>query len=73
MKCPVCGGLLSDAAVGSAMPMWALWTNVLVLPTLGIAFALALYDVMGAWSLIIGFTGMVVGSVGLWMRTTDLR
>ena len=73
MKCPVCGGVLSGSVVRSAMPMWALWTNVLVLPTLGIAFALALYEVIGTWSLIIGFAGMVVGSVGLWMKTTDLR
>lgn len=73
MKCPVCSGSLSDALVRSAMPMWALWSNVLVLPTVGIAFALALFEVIGTWSLIIGFTGMVIGSVGLWMRTTDLR
>lgn len=47
------------------MPFWALWTNVLVLPTIGIAFSLALFEAIGGWSLIIGFIGVVFGMVVL--------
>lgn len=53
----------------SLLPVWALWTNILVLPTIGIAFGLALFEAIGAWSLIIGFVGVVVGIVALREKT----
>lgn len=71
MKCPVCGNSLTNWMARSLVPMWVLWTNILVLPTLGIAFGVALYETIGAWSLIIGFAGTVVGIVVLWIKTTN--
>jgi len=51
--------------------MWVLWTNILVLPTIGIAFALVFYENIGAWSLIIGFAGTVAAVVVLRDKTTE--
>ena len=53
--------------------MWALWTCILVLPTIGIAFALRFYESIGAWSLILGFAGTVYGIVALRNRTTHFH
>ena len=55
------------------MPIWALWTNILVLPTMGIAFGLALFEAIGAWSLIIGFSGMAAGIFVLQEKTTKTK
>lgn len=66
MKCLMCGRPLdATIAVRPAIPMWILWTNILVLPTIGMALALSLFEVIGAWSIIVGFSVMVAGIVFL--------
>jgi hypothetical protein len=52
------------------MPIWALWTSILVLPTIGLAFALRYYEDIGAWSLIIGLAAATYGVIVLRDRTT---
>jgi hypothetical protein len=52
------------------MPMWALWTSILVLPTIGLGFALRYYENIGAWSLILGFVVPAYGMIVLRDKTT---
>jgi len=69
VKCLLCRRALNDVN-RSARPMWALWTNILVLPTIGLAFALRYYEDIGAWALILGFAGAVYGMILLRDKTT---
>ena len=69
MKCLLCRRPLKDVN-WSPMPMWALWTSILVLPTIGIAFALRYFEDIGAWAMILGFAVPAYGIILLRDKTT---
>lgn len=69
MKCLLCRTPLSEDTTRSFPSSWVLWTNILVLPTISISFALALFESIGAWSLILGIAGTTLGVIALNCRT----